>query len=1181
MTILESNQLILQKIDAEQDNLILGFIPVSEDEAQQILSSVREEIRSVYSPWSLMHRYPAAMAFACCHGPSREIQERSDFWEILEQCIGVRISINERSAVSEKFRAACRRIGVIDGTLPHTGTPHIAPFYFQAGIWFQWIESLRAGLRSTLRETIATDASTSEEFQKFSRILAGKVHGQRRLVQFLESDGGPLLVSRILRSYLLGDYTGLPYHLREPVRSSFESQGDAFFIRSPYLSLNRKSDSLEIVLPAQTRSTSDSNTFWQANDQRYSARHETRMPVNAGSSEAIEIELKGLVKGLNDHTFSVDYTIDAETPYRCFNSRGREVEIGNPVNGTLKPGEYGIVVHPDADLGLDSDLFPILPGGIRFCSFFSFRPGDDPLSIKIANQDFTLTCQKVSGIFCSGDNNSTIELIGQKPLRFGPQAGFDAYLAGDNETDVELTLSSTDSSDDLVTRIPIRAIDGQAIAEPGQLDQSFASFSENLTSGIHEISFLINEASSRCSLSFLYWKGLQTIDECRGFVCSRPTNIDLRRSKGLGTWRDQHLPFDCAGHTPLVEISADGLSEPLKIPRPGIRAFLREPDSEALEPVELGHPVIADSRDPRVLEVHSGGFQKWRVFNNDLLLKTLTGRQRIGSRTLSGLAALSENGGRVWAEAEDGTKVELFSLVSPFTSSAPRMRTNHGTQEETWSFSLPAEDLHELALQVTDYSESPESKVENVSIWRDGPTLEAPILLEDRDILTEVEYIETSRPPRLKVRLSYKVESLTDAFLLIDVLRRDRFVATFAPIQCPEDFGYSNLRLVLQGPLRPVNHSDIWRCVAQARPTDHPAMAERSSADPSVQSLGSLFSASLSAIRGLLSFKYPSEVWKEVAHRFTRSPKILAERARALQLPDYVKEWWKQSALEVSEFSLSRRAAVERFFLFGGHPRALEYRNLEPLDDFADRSRTLQSLYLSAEIDCFPSLANFVQEKLTNLIPIKPALAFEGGPDVVQGTKKKFGRFRFEEFFSKDYSIQTVQIVEDRDFRRDSMLFTPCHAAEALHSLNRRTRPLFNVAQEDSGSPLKTAIRGIEKAAQRLDTCAPKLSRNLGLKIGFPTHRHEEEFRQWWVPDCMENPIAENIMGLLWFMVGYTRLAAFDRISSQECSEMLQGLFPEEHRFDVSRGINTLLSFGPELFAFYTGLFDFALFEDQ
>jgi hypothetical protein len=81
----------------------------------------------------------------------------------------------------------------------------------------------------------------------------------------------------------------------------------------------------------------------------------------------------------------------------------------------------------------------------------------------------------------------------------------------------------------------------------------------------------------------------------------------------------------------------------------------------------------------------------------------------------------------------------------------------------------------------------------------------------------------------------------------------------------------------------------------------------------------------------------------------------------------------------------------------------------------------------------------------------------------------------------------------------------------------------------------------------------------------------------------LDGAVSQKVAGLTWSLAAATRLTAHGRLSEKDFARLMGNLFTKgaENSENVfRRRLCMLLSLGPELFAFYFGLFDL-LFVDE
>lgn len=174
----EINDHISSNISLVEEKLIIGFLPLETDLADKTVGEVRVRLAPgrLADAERLFRLAPAAFAFALIHTPSRHCESGGDFWGVLGEYLGVHVQASDRGRLANSFRSACRRLGLLDGTVKTGHQVHVAPFLFQAGILHRWVKPLADAVRQTLQTEAAPDIEDERALLDFTKSVHGRIH---------------------------------------------------------------------------------------------------------------------------------------------------------------------------------------------------------------------------------------------------------------------------------------------------------------------------------------------------------------------------------------------------------------------------------------------------------------------------------------------------------------------------------------------------------------------------------------------------------------------------------------------------------------------------------------------------------------------------------------------------------------------------------------------------------------------------------------------------------------------------------------------------------------------------------------------------------------------------------------------------------------------------------------------
>lgn len=1180
----QANDLVLSRIAQVPEGSILGFLPLSQSEEDAVLDLVKNalgDLENLTSIFALLLSKPAATAYAVAVTPSRSLTTGGNFWPALEEGLNLYLDTSQRKDFSRCFRAICRRLGLLDGTIDGAGWKYAAPFIFQAGILHYWKDALAQALRSTLRVTPAPDLENEEAMSRFVTDLSGRLYNQPILSRILETPIGPLLVRRLIVAYLQNDDSVLPPHLREPLRESFKTAGRGVVLRSPYLSYNLAFDQLELVLPPQSNRIATPDTAWLVGKRRYAARSETRLLLDDLPKRRLHVELQNMAGNFEDQSFQVDTRLNSEVPFRVFREdtlRERRSDAGS--SSSIPPGIYLVVMARDVHAGEDE------PGveernGFRVLRNVELRPGDEPVELHRSDEHWSLECALQTGVFIDKNRSSTAPLDGGELLHYGPDIGLVAYFPTVEEDQSEFTLSVCCKEQALEHSATLRdeGSRNQVYVFTENIKEPLAEALAQLSPGIHRIQVAISHSSRRVEHAFWYWRGLDIVSEAMGFQCSAPPeNVDLHKSRGIERNSQGNLAFEEEYHAPSIRLALTSPVESLIMPRAGIQALLLAPGDDWEEELSADEPVTVLKGDRRVVRFRSGGFQRWEIQCGSKSIITLDRNRSSFLISLAGLAQTFGGSGRVSAKREDGREVPLLVFTKPLTATSPTLRRDHGKGIEEWSFSLPTEDLSDLGVQITDLStraDAPAGEVQTVASASDD--FARPNLELTTGLTLKVGKSEQKGASFVDAVLSAKSEDMTGRFLLLDFLRRSEAGESWLPLRCAETHGYSSIRFVLKGKPLPEENATWWGILHDARRGENIQKSQTLLAEALDSIQLEDLQATLTSCRRLLGWKYPTEIWNQGA-RFLQDLPVYLGRHCFNASSESGAIWWNQAVAELSDYGENRETPVVRQFLFGSQPASLRtsINSVKPGTSRQFSTLIGRSLNLAAAIQTAGGLLPFIPKAYHNKTVWHEAFhSFQRFNEVSLGKSETFGRFTLKEFLTGLYE-GTEQLAESFPRVRAEALLSPEHLLVAVRGLNRRCRALESASNTDGDHPLAAIPQLVQKLHQRLPMTMPPISKKLGIDGQFRNAYEPDHFVYWWSPPALENRWAQKVADLIWGLAGVVRMGANGRISTNQTDQWFGDLLHATNARDIQNRTCILLSLAPELFSFYVALFDLA-----
>lgn len=1186
----QANERILRSISEVEGETVLGFLPLSENEVNQVLATVKAVLagnssKGLIGIGGLLQSAPGAAAYALAVAPSRTLLEGGKFFPALKEDLGLDIPSVDRGRLTAGFERACVRLGLLTGNLSGESWKNVKPFIFQAGILHYWKRPLSDGLRSTLRSHPAPDLLDDDAVGDFLDALRVRIHGQALLQRTLESPVGKLLIRRLVRAYVNDDDSELPAHLREPFREAFEGPARGIVLASPFLAFDPAFERLELVLPKLSGQVISTETRWHVESQTYRPTFEHRLPVEelGGGSKEFEVLVKNLSAEFADRVFRLSAQFDRSRPFRIFRVKAGLRELRTPEDRRIEvePGEYWFMLAPGLTAGDDEEEAEEADD-FRLLKHVDLRPGSESVAFSDGNRSWEIACALTAGFFFN--RRDSVALVNGDQVHFGNDLSLVAYMPANREGDKP-------SVSDFAIECAAQEIDVSHVVEPDQAVSGALVFTERLDSylsrelsrlppGIHRVSLTLSTDSRRAGHSFWYWQGLESISDAAGFRCSAfPENIDLKKCRGVIRGPGGELLFDSRHHAPSVTVALSTPKVELIFPRAGVKATLIDVEQDWEEEVRADEVEIVTQHDRRAVRFSSGGFQSWSLRCGQTELATLDGRRRFHADSLAALCGKCGGSGTVVAFGAGGEKVRLLTFSKPLTASALQLKAEHGTREDVWTFQMPTEHLFELGLRMTDLSDRPNAKSSEVSAFLSKDDGFSESLYKPMEgIRVSSESLSDQRASMIRVRVTLSAELLQQRFLLLDFVRRCSADDSWLPIQCREKVGYSSLRIVFRGSGRSGGVVNAWKSMWSVRRFDErdpePGLASVLETMSDVE-----LARALVRCRLLSGWKYPGVAWAESS--WMQQLSLILGRHRFDVSDGSATAWWTQGGIELAENTGAKQSAVVRQLLFSTQPSCLRTPPscVKGCDEEPQSSATGRSLLLAGEIFAHKGLFSFVEQTFA-FDYVDPLVydAFEKWQAVAARKAEQFGHFDFRKFLD-GLDNRTVELNEACARLEVLALLSAEHLLQAVRMLNRRCRLLADVADGDDRHPLAKVARSVGSMRRYLFRVASNILD--GLKIGgqFAVRFTDNDFCKIWTPPCIENTWGRDVASAIWCLAATARLAANGRIHEQEFEKWLKTAFHTDQGGTLRENVGIVLNFAPELFAFYVALFDLALAE--
>jgi hypothetical protein len=1174
----QANELIQRLIGEVNEPMICGFLPLSQAQEDAVITHVRSAAQSTFArPKRMLTIAPAAMAYALAAAPSRTLTTGGNFWKSLESDLGLNLTLNDRADFSTSYLLLCKKLGLVSGTIPECGWHVAAPFIFQAGILHHWSDNLASGIKSTLRVTPAPDVLDDVALGNFASSLGAHVHGQPTLVRLLGTEVGPLIVRRLITSYIRGNWEILPPHLQKPIREAFAEVGQDLSLHSPYIRYNEGHGRIELALPRQHDRITTTNTVWRTGSLSLSARAERALLLEELPNTAVsKITLEGLSQGFRKQEFEVSahWAGQALRIFRQDNGRERTVDLSHG-SIQLPAARYIAALAQGTSTDRVDDL--VERSGHSELSF-DLRPGAAPVEFRRDEQVWSLTAELKAGVFIDRTRANTILAEDGLEVHYGEDLGLVAYVPteGIEQPLLRANIRCTNIAE-------VSSVSGQLVgilrqgvfAYSDGLDSLFTSFSRLLEPNIYYLTIDFSHEGRSFSHKLIYWKALRDENPNSGFRCDQwPKNVDEHGCKGFKRVENRLCP-EPHYHAPSCTISLTG-GVTIRLPRLGILALIKDPEFGTEDEPQTGIPLVVDENERRVVAFTIGGGKAWKLRAGERELATLTPDRPRFAISLAGLAQETGGSGRVEAACEGQQSIRLLSYVRPLSCTTPAQFLDHEKNLECWKFRLSEKNLHSLAIRVTEMTDDPDTLAgeSKVIALRDAAGALQPQPLNSEAELIQV-VVEKKEADQILVVIKIRIIDMDDRLLLVDVLRKSQEGDDWEFLDAIERTGYSKLRIVVRGTRPAPSSASWWRLLKRE---EYPLrvggngalLGEKLSCLPPKD-----LDRALARATDLLSFKYPGNVWNIAAKPFRDLVPHLA-KYRYVSAEPIPATWWKRASIELVQHTDEAVTPFSRDFIFANNTALLGLKGSHMGMYSGSGTLVDRCLNIPAAIHRSGGLYAFLGPTFhKGTVCPRVIQSFKNFAAVAMNKDRELSQFQLGVFVlgsGRGFPSLAANTSELRDRRisRDTVgLLSAEHFLLAIRALNRRARPLETASQGDGTHPLTFTAQALMQVSSGFHRTAPLLS-HWPYKI--PTTD------QLWAPPNLESKWSEFLAHAAWLLAGVTRAEAAGWLGRYEAETKLLSLLggAEASPQIMQKNLRIILSLAPELFAYYFALFSLA-----
>jgi len=1185
----EANQVVLNAIASSDGPITMGLLPLKEKEQADCIKATLDWCDGDLEKLLNLMRIstPAVACYSVATCASQAVKSGGDFWGAFTKKIRIELDTNNRKKLSLVYKDSIKRLGVIEPDISDLAWNIIAPIMAQASILHAWAGGLAQGLRSALGESLPPDLEDPRALKAFSDNLAKCIRGHANLSKILKTEVGAIVTHRIISGYVHDRYEILPPHLVKPMKEAFaNSAGSGMMLKSPYVSYSNDLDELELVLPKLSSKLTTERTCWVVDGRQYSVQSEQRIYESDLHQRDIKIELINLKGDFQNQEFQVK--LGMSSPFRIFNQQAmREKTFTPESNITLPPGEYTVVMPLNATTN-DSDVEEITER-YRVLSDVILRPGTHPLEITLDGVVYSLNSALKAGIYNTSEQSDFITIHAKREmlkLHYGENFGLEAYIPKDQHKGKLSVVISSSSNKLWEEDTELQSQEEGVYDYSSHLERALSEVVTELSPGIHFLQITIGTSAASAVRKLWYWKGLQRISNELGFICDiLPQNINYGKSKGIRKGQ-QGCGFPKNFHAPEIRLTLqDEDSTVLSIPRPGIQATCFDPSDGWEEDLHPHMTLPVNSQDNRIVRFNTGGFLDWELCCNGKTLAKLTKNKTNYSVHLRSLTAQFGNSGRVTAHAEDGQSLSLFSFASSLIATHLRFKADHVELAEKWTTSIPTEELGVLGIECHDFSDSPagvKSPVINLSnslqlSENSDEYIHIPIS-EGVTVKIKLKSATKVKPERLKTVIMIKPEQTKGQLLQINLVHMPTDTDQWIPILCQEKFNASQLSILsCYTPEKPSDDISWWGHLRSVKDRKLSPEDEGKYCSVSAKEITS----SLHTLSYFISTKYPTDVFNYSAKYQLALPFKLAQRRLKCGERDY-NQWWEAATTELEKHAQSQNAPIVRTFLFGCNLPMLTQCWLPSKKEESNHPNNIfNSLTLLSNVHSFGGQVLYTQNHYhQETHPKNLYEAFDNFSHVLQGKVSQFKGFSFNKFLNMSME-KALNHVENYTSLDQAPVLSARHLLAAIKNLNRRSRVLAQASMEgDSTHVLNAPLQALTRTHAALRLHIHQINQSIHYvpetRLS-QTFHHQDQAETLNYPDLptIDTPQAKQLADLTWALCVATRATAHGKMSPEAFSKLVKafaGTTPNQ------RPLNLILTFAPELFAYYTALLDFALY---
>lgn len=1171
---------IMQLIGECPNATILGLLPVETLNQTGILELVKTVANGSYHQLATLQRdFPAATSYAIALALSKGTTE-ANFYNALENELGVKFALNRRPELSIAFDEACRALGlVMPESEEETNTDrNIRPIIFQAGILHYWVSPLAEAVLSYLEKNPCPDLEDEQQVVPFARLLAERVPAaQARLRRTLESSVGPIVCRAILSAFSSRDFDQLPPHLREPMREARRKTGGES-IRSPYLRYKPEDGLLQVVLPKQSSKLADFNSCWVLGKNTYNALIECTLAVEDLSGTKCQICLTGLRNQFRDQVFSVKLTPDEQEPFFVFRGvDGRRMQLGLRPIIELPLGDYHIVLPAENETN-EEEAFG--PHGKFKAGKVEIFPGRDDLEIRVGGNTVRLRPKLGSDLIIHDKAGNKLQAVEGTVLFYGDELEIQAYTpagSGEDSEKMEFKIECVENPEVASKKCSSEKANTKGAYYFYDLSADLVRpFLSKLAAGIHEVQVTAEGRARSFSRSFCYWKGFRRTTKNFGFVCDElPHNFDATTSIGIRK-ADKGLQI-CEDHrTAEVVIGIKRPQKTFTLAKPGIWLRLVDPERLDSRPVAIGKSIDVNSNEQLVLE--SGDTLPWKIYCDQTVLAELKPGQ--AKQTLNLGALLSQFGESLALEAKNpsGQTQQLVSFAkanlarqleieslghSPFFHQAQGMFAAHknlkveeGTFDNNYraSFRIGRSQIQQLEVHISNFSEiNSEVSLHKIEIAEGEFALKVKSLelakitikADGCDWLVKFEANPTVLPPGV---------------YFIDFKTKKEGQPRWQQLKVADKHGLSESRIVVCAKPECANATDAWGrtliLAASKQDLDEEYQAEQVTALIPEKEVGH----ALKRLQEALLFKYASPVWPHVQWLETALVRTCRDSYQIAN--DTVTEAF--ATVAVASLAQKARASlsIHSTLIFGSQPLLLSLAGARYSTGEIE-SQVGQVFKEIGKLAAVQTLKDYAATNFSKGCAHEKLLKWFGNfAAVAMNNAKEFKDFDYRQYF--EYLANESQ---ELDFKQAEVnfdaLLTAEHFLAAVTALNRRFRPLEKARNNnETGAALDKLNQEIQACGNRLDQVSPTVK----SLVGFPNYLDLS------IPiGIAESALVQVVSDLLLTITGLARLAASGLLKRSQYLKALESLLaPEQASLaHKTHRMCLLISLAPELFAYY------------